>query len=181
MPSGARLTTGRRTYSPKETKMNNKRRPITDRFWEKVESGPGCWNWMGAKSFGYGKFWTGEDSRSWAHRVSWELEHGLIPDGMSVDHICHSKACVKPAHLRLATKKQNAENLAAPYANSTTGERGVHLRRSGRYSVKVNHHGRAYRGGMYPTLEQAAAAARQLRNSLFTHNDLDRTKRSDAA
>ena len=160
--------------------MNNKRRPMTDRFWEKVETGHDCWNWTGAKSFGYGKFWTGGEVRAWAHRVSWELEHGPIPDGMSVDHICHNTACVKPSHLRLATKKQNAENLAAPYANSSTGERGVHRRLSGRYSVRVNHNGKQHNAGTFATLEEAATAARELRNRLFTHNDADR-QHSDAA
>ena len=41
------------------------------------------------------------------HRVIWEAEHGPIPKGMTVDHICHERRCLNLAHLQLLTNEEN--------------------------------------------------------------------------
>lgn len=43
-----------------------------------------------------------------AHRWAWEQEHGSIPDGLVIDHICRNRACCNPAHLRAVTTRINA-------------------------------------------------------------------------
>lgn len=89
------------------------RRPIEERFFEKVSPEPnsGCWLWIAATSrFGYGKIGH-PDSRTPldAHRVSWTIHHGPIPPGLEVMHRCDVPQCVNPDHLTLGT---HADNMA---------------------------------------------------------------------
>lgn len=147
---------------------------MIDRFWMKVQKGPGCWNWTGAKSAGYGHFVEGYKGKFHpAHRFSYESLVGPIPEGMQIDHRCMNTLCVNPEHLRPVTHKQNMEHQAGAYRNSKTGVRGVY-RRKNRYLVSVGHNGRKVHGGSFKTLEEAGEAARLLRLDLFTHSDADR-------
>jgi hypothetical protein len=57
--------------------------PVEDRFWEKVaiSDDDSCWEWTGWKAKGYGRIKV-EGVKKLAHRVSWELKYGKIPDDM---------------------------------------------------------------------------------------------------
>lgn len=87
---------------------------VTDRFMRFVEMVPwsGCWIWMGSTSgdkdhpeYDYGKFRL--TKMNYAHRVSYEMFRGPIPDGLQVDHLCRVRLCVNPFHLEPVTQLEN--------------------------------------------------------------------------
>lgn len=84
------------------------------RFWERVRKGPGCWEWVGAKvRDGYGELTLGgSTARVRAHRLSWALHKGAIPNGMLVLHKCDNRSCVRPDHLFLGTQSDNNHDMA---------------------------------------------------------------------
>ncbi|MGJ0510229.1 MAG: HNH endonuclease signature motif containing protein [Methylocystis sp.] len=82
------------------------------RFWEKVIRGDGCWEWTAAKSVrGYGTFGLRKGKMVPAHRMSWELTYGKIPDGLIVCHHCDNPECVRPDHLFLGTYSDNTQDM----------------------------------------------------------------------
>ena len=104
-------------------------------FWEKVSKGEDteCWEWNAAlNSGGYGAFFTGYEwiGERRAHRISYTLEHGTIPEGMFVCHSCDNRKCVNPAHMWLGTNDENVKDML---------EKGRH-RPAG--SGKTNHYGK---------------------------------------
>lgn len=150
---------------------------IEDRFWSKVNKTETCWLWVGTmRDTGYGIFSVKNVSHR-AHRWSWEMLVGEIPEGMYIDHRCMNKACVKPEHLRLATHKENSEHLA-PRSTNTSGYRGVTFnKRKNAWAVRISHNYKGIHGGYFSDVHEAGEAARALRNEIFTHNDLDRIKK----
>jgi hypothetical protein len=148
-----------------------------ERFLAKVDKSGECWLWTAAKDRdGYGQFKLDGRMRA-AHRVSWEMEHGPIPDGLEVDHRCFNHACVNPspAHLRTATPKQNNENQAGAYRNNTSGVRGVSWhKKAQKWSVRASHGGQVIYAGLFISMADAESAAIRIRNGVFTHNDADR-------
>jgi hypothetical protein len=83
-----------------------------DRFWDRVEKSDGCWIWRaGTKNSGYGVFAPTHGDVHMAHRYSWFLHFGPVPDGMLVCHTCDTKLCVRPDHLFLGTPQANMEDM----------------------------------------------------------------------
>lgn len=67
----------------------------------------GCWLWTGQENFGgYGRFYL-EGKRLAAHRQSYELFKGPIPEGLTLDHLCRVRCCVNPDHLEPVTNRVN--------------------------------------------------------------------------
>lgn len=143
-------------------------------FWSKADRSGDCWEWTDSRNtYGYGVVRRGKKLLK-AHRVAFEYDNGPIPAGLEVDHACHNKACVKPAHLRAATHKQNQENRVGAQGNNVnSGVRGVYPVGK-RWKTLVTHNGKKYTAGIFDTVEEAEPAITALRNELFTHNIRDR-------
>lgn len=81
--------------------------PAKTRFWQHVSKSETCWLWTtGTDKDGYGKLKDG-DRHLRAHRYSWELHFGPIPEGQMVLHKCDNPPCVNPSHLFLGDAMVN--------------------------------------------------------------------------
>lgn len=86
-----------------------------DRFFSKFipEPNSGCWLWeAGVNACGYGTIRV-ERRSTLAHRLSWEIHKGVIPEGFNVLHQCDVRCCVNPEHLFLGTQTVNIHDMEA--------------------------------------------------------------------
>lgn len=94
-----------------KTRAPNRKRPAEERFWEKVartNDPDSCWLWTGTRTAGgYGKLHMTGKSPTYAHRFSYQLAKGPIPDGLELDHLCRTPSCVRPSHLEAVTPWEN--------------------------------------------------------------------------
>jgi len=96
----------------------------TIRFWKRTKKLglDNCWEWLACKDRkGYGQIRTGKRTIG-AHRLSWIIHNGKIPEGMLVCHSCDNPGCVNPDHLFLGTNKDNIQD--ASKKGRMTGPRG---------------------------------------------------------
>lgn len=121
---------------------------MKDRFWQKVkiEKENECWLWLAAKTAkGYGYFWVDSERKSVnAHRVSWEIKNGPVPEGMLVCHNCDTPACVNPEHLFLGTAKDNMDDMVSKDRTKSS------LTRAQREDIRT-----AYKTGAYTQAQLA--------------------------
>lgn len=105
-----------------------------DRFWMKAitwDDPDLCWTWVGATTGKpnkkYGKLFIGRVAgrciTEYAHRFSYELHFGPIPEGMEVDHTCNNGLCVNPNHFELVTPGVNKTRQGARQTHCAHGHR----------------------------------------------------------
>lgn len=103
-----------------------------------------------------------------AHRLAWLYVYGELC--VHIDHINGDKLDNRISNLRLATNKQNSENIKL-YSNNKSSARGVHFcNRSQKWIARVVHYQRVHYIGSFDSVEEASRAAKTKRDELFTHH-----------
>lgn len=85
---------------------------LRDWFWTNLDTTGGavsCWPWRGAERGYHNVQWEGRTVP--AHRLSYELAKGPIPDGMFICHVCDNPLCCNPDHLWAGTHKDNMDDM----------------------------------------------------------------------
>lgn len=131
----------------------------------------GCWIWRGRiNSDGYGMTgWTSFEPS--AHRFTYRVLVGPIPEGLTLDHLCRNRACVNPAHLEPVTMRENilrGEGIAAKNAAKTHCLRGHEFTPENTYATPSGGRGckacRAQRQAHYDRRKRAERRAEREAN-----------------
>lgn len=122
--------------------MNRKK---IEQFWKKVNKNnpSGCWTWIAHSTYGqkgrkYGLFIIATP----AHRLSYEMVKGPIPDGEVLDHLCRNTLCVNPDHLEAVSWAENIYRGRNHVAVAMRRE----ICKEGHKLILKHHPSRAFRG-----------------------------------
>lgn len=91
---------------------------IISTFWACVKKEQNCWLWIGAgMNGGYGVLRVGKEQML-AHRLSYVIHKGGIPDEYVVHHTCHIRECVNPDHLEIISRDENTAYQNKKYVSA---------------------------------------------------------------
>lgn len=94
-----------------------------------------CWPWAGpcnpVNGYGY-------QGHNYAHRISYRLAKGPIPDGLTIDHLCRNVSCINPAHLEAVTQAENNRRAHSPNECKRGHSRWAVARNGRRYCAECN-------------------------------------------
>lgn len=120
---------------------------------------------------GYGRLHV-EGSKVWAHRYSYEMLTGPIPDGLVIDHLCRNRACVNPAHMEPVTSRENlrrgGNQLKTPLSAGPCVQQGKHVHRA-RWIAILSGLPSGERAATQRTTENEAAGMSSETLMRFTH------------
>lgn len=119
----------------------------------------------------------GKNKDEYAHRLSYRLNIGDIPEGMSVIQSCGENLCINPQHLMLATHAESCQHQSTAHSDSTSGFRGVTWSKPlNKWIVQVKVSQQVKYGGSFTDLVEAANKAREMRLQMHTlHDEADLT------
>lgn len=141
----------------KEVRFENLTQKAIECFWSKVVKTEECWVWNGSKTRKYGQLALvikGERRSVRAHRLSWFLHFGEIPDGMVVCHRCDNPECVNPSHLFIGTQLENINDRHNK--GRTVGPKRGELNHSSKLTQKDVNEIRAHKKAGKYTYQQLA-------------------------
>lgn len=129
---------------------------IDERFWEKVDKQSGaddCWLWLGHISKnGYGQI-TFNNKTYKAHRFSYQISVGEIPNGLQLDHLCRTRNCVNPAHLEPV---EQAENIRRGISPTSINAQKTHCHKGHEFTEENTYIKQGYRQCRKCKAEEAA-------------------------
>lgn len=106
----------------------------TEKFWTSVrqQDSERCWEWLGFKACGYGRFYSSAARRSVvAHRWMYVYVYGQFDETLDVCHSCDNPSCVNPLHLFIGTARDNIEDcIRKGRRNSAAGEHTTYGRKT---------------------------------------------------
>lgn len=120
--------------------LKNEGDVLRRRFMARMRDMPsGCIEWTGAsRDSGWGRYGCifSNGRQQLAHRVSWELFRGKIPDGLTIDHLCRNTLCVNVEHLEPVTSVENVMRGMGPFAKKA---RQTHCKRGHPFDERNTH------------------------------------------
>jgi hypothetical protein len=108
--------------------LEAKRRPIpsvAEILAAKSKRVGSCVEWQGYISGGYGRLRI-NGSGVQAHRASYEVHVGKIPDGLQLDHLCRNMRCINPQHLEPVTASENQRRGTSPASTNANKTHCIH-------------------------------------------------------
>lgn len=105
-------------------------RRVAIRLIKNIQRNNECWEWTGyVDKRGYGQsfvFTRGKSHTVTAHRLSYKVFRGELPDDLVLDHLCRNTKCINPEHLDPVTIKENTNRGVGAWA---TRARKTHCKR----------------------------------------------------